>query len=139
MGTQPRENFQSNWKDTKKAMHILTFKGSRDLIDNLYKESNIDKLKSTIIKANSCFAYVQNNLPGTFSNFFTLNTQLHKHSIRHILPNVKTTSYGSNSITLRTIKQWDKIQIFIKTDIYSSKMAYSKCLKSAKSFIKSKQ
>lgn len=120
-------------------MHVLTFKGSRDLIDNLYKESNIDKLKSTIIKANSCFAYVQNNLPGTFSNFFTLNTQLHKHSIRHILPNVKTTSYGSNSITLRTIKQWDKIQIFIKTDIYSSKMAYSKCLKSAKSFIKSKQ
>ena len=74
---------------------------------------------------------LKNNLPETFSNIFTLNTQSHKHNTtknRLILPKVKTISYGSNSITLKAIKQWNEVRNFIKVDIYSPEMTYSKFL-----------
>ena len=101
-------------------------------------------MKNIIIKVNCRLAYDQlkNNLPETFSSFFTLKTQLHKHNTRKnrlILPNVKTTSYGSNSIPLKAIKQWNEIQNFIQIDIYSPKMTYSKFLKSVENYIKSEQ
>ena len=91
-----------------KALQILNFKGPQEGSDYLYKESRINKLKNIII-ANCQFIYDQlkNNLPETFSNFFTLNTQLHQHNTRKnrlAVPNANTTSYGSNSITLRSNK-----------------------------------
>ena len=60
------------------------FKGSLESADYLYKKSKIDKLKNIIIKANCRLVYDQlkNNLPETFSNFFTLNIQLHKQNTR---------------------------------------------------------
>ena len=125
-----------------KALRILNFKGPQESVDYLYKESKIDKLKNIIIKDNCRLVYDQlkNNLPETCINFSTLNAQLHKHNTRKnrlILPKVKTISYGSNSITLKTIKQWNKIQNFIKIDIYSLKMAYYKFLKSFENYIES--
>ena len=95
------------------------------------KEPKISKLKK--------------NLPETFSNFFTLNTQLHKHNTRNtrksrlILPKVKTISYGLNSMTLKAIKQWNEIQNFIKINIYFPKMTCSKLLKSVENYIESEQ
>ena len=83
----------------------------------------------------ACLWSSKNNLTETFSNFFTLNTQLHKHNTRKnrlILPKVKTISYGSNS---KTIKQWNEIQDFIKIYIYSTKMTYSKFLKSVENYM----
>ena len=67
-----------------KALRILNFKGPQESVDYLYKESKIDKLKNIIIKDNCRLVYDQlkNNLPETFSNFFTLNTQSHKHNTR---------------------------------------------------------
>ena len=125
-------------------MRILNFNGSQESVDYLYQESKIDILKNIIITANCWLAYDQlkNNLPETFSNFFTLNTQLHKHNTRKkrlILSQVKTISYGSNSITLKATKQWNEIQNFIKIDIYSPKMTYSKFLKSVKNYIEGEQ
>ena len=90
-------------------MGILNVKGSRELVDNLYKEFKTDRLKNIIMKANCRFVY--DNLPET-SNFLTLNTQLQKHNTRKtslFWQNVKTTRYGSNSITLKVIKQWNEI------------------------------
>ena len=46
------------------------------------------------------------------------------------VPNANTTSYGSNSITLKAIKQWNEVQKFIDIDIYSPEMTYPKFLKS---------
>ena len=68
----------------------------------------------------------------SFSDFFTLNTQLHHHNTRGnklIVPNINTTRYGSNSITLKAIKQWNEMQNFVKTDILSQEMTYFKLLK----------
>ena len=125
-------------------MRILNLKGPRESVDYLYKESKIDKLKNIIIKANWQLVYDQlkNNLSETFSNFFTLNTQLHKHNTRKnrfIFPKVKTISYGSNSITLKAIKQWNEIQNFININIYSPNMTYSKFLKSVENYIEGEQ
>ena len=125
-------------------MQILNFKGPQKSFDCLYKESKIDKLKNILIKDNCHFVYDQlkNNLPETFSNSVTLYAQLHKHNTRKsrlILPKVKTITYGSNSITLKAIKQWNEIQNFIKIDIFSSKMTYSKFLKSVENYIESEQ
>ena len=125
-------------------MQILNFKGPQEPVAYLYKESKIGKLKKIIIKDNCCLVYDQlkNNLPETFRNFFTLNAQLHKHNTRKnrlILPKVKSITYGSNSITLKAIKQWNEIQNFIKIVIYSPKMIYSKFPKSVENYIESKQ
>ena len=64
-------------------MWILNFKGPRESVDYLYKESKIE-LKNIMIKANCQLVYDQrkNNLPETFSNFFSVNTQLHKQKTR---------------------------------------------------------
>ena len=94
------------------------FQVPQGLVDNLYKESIIDKLKSIIIKVNYWFVYYQlNTISQKFLLIFTLNTQLHKHSNRKnrlILPNVKITCYGSNFIKLKAIKQWNKLKIWLK-------------------------
>ena len=102
-----------------KALWILNFKGPQESVDYLYKESKIDKLKNIIIKENCRLVYDQlkNNLPETFRNFFTLNAQLHKQNTRKnrlILPKVKFITYGSNSITLKAIKQGMKFKILLK-------------------------
>ena len=46
------------------------------------------------------------------------------------MPNANATSYGSNFITLKAIKQWNEVQKFIDIDIYSPEMTYPKFLKS---------
>ena len=125
-------------------MRILNFKSLQESVDYLYKESKIDNLESIIRKDNCCLVcdQLKNNLPETCTNFFTLNAQLHNHSTRKnklILPKVKTISHGSNSVTLKAIKQWNDIQNFIKIDIYSLKMTYSKFLKSVENYIESEQ
>ena len=51
-------------------------------------------------------------------------------------------SYGNdglNSITLKAMQQWNEIQNFIKTDIYSPKMTCSKFLKSVENYAESEQ
>ena len=73
---------------------------------------------------NCCLVYdqLENNLPETFRNCFTLNAQLHKHNTsknKLILPKATSTTYGSNSITLKATKQWNEIQNFVKIDINS--------------------
>ena len=121
-----------------KALRILNFKGPQELVDNLYKDSKINKLKSIIIKANCRFVYDQlkNNLPETFSNFFTLNTNFFTLIYLSI---VKTASCFYNSITLKAKKQWNEVQNFIKIDIHSPKMTCSKFLKSLENYIKNEQ
>ena len=46
-----------------KALQILNFKVSQELVENCYKESKIDKLKNIMTKAN--FRFVYNHLKKT--------------------------------------------------------------------------
>ena len=57
------------------------------------------------------------------SDFFTLNTHLPCHNTRGNklnVANVNTTIYGSNSISLKAIKQWNELQNFVKTYLFST-------------------
>ena len=66
------------------------------------------------------------------------SSQKINHNIRgskRIVPNVNTIIYGSNSITLKAIKQWNELQNFIRTDIFSPEMTSFKLLKSIKTYI----
>ena len=48
-----------------------------------------------------------------FLNYFTKTTNLHDHDTRGIrlnVPIVNTISYGSNSITPKAIKEWNKLK-----------------------------
>lgn len=89
------------------------------------KESKVNKSKRHINNRQLlvCVWSTEKQPTKHFQCFFLiLYTQLHKHITtkkRLTVPNVKTTSYGSNCITLKTIKQWNKIQIFVNIDIYS--------------------
>ena len=100
----------------------------------------MDEVRNIIIITNYRFVYDQlrKRLQENFSDFFTLNTELHHHNTRGkkvIVPNVNTTIYGSNSVTLKAIKQWNELQNFLKTDIFSPEMTYSKLLNSIKTYI----
>ena len=56
-------------------------------------------------------------LPKNFLNYFTKTTNLHDHNTRGIrlnVPIVNTTCYGSNSITLKAISEWNKLQTKLK-------------------------
>ena len=127
-------------KETQnKAIRIFNFKGPKEGAENLYKESKTDKGRNIII-ANCQFVHcqLQKKLPENFIDFFTLNTQLHHHNTRAnklIVPNVNTTRYGSNSTTLKAVKQWNEQQNFAKIDIFSPDMTYSKLLNSIKAYI----
>ena len=63
-------------------------------------DTNILHISNSLKDVKCWFVYEQlkNNLPETFSNFFSLNTQLHKHNTR------------KNSNTLKAIMQWNEIQ-----------------------------
>ena len=88
--------------------------------------------------------FVQNHLndflPNNFLYYFTKTTNLHDHDTRGIKVNVpifNTTCYGSSSITLKAIREWElqtklnqnsslqdknspKILQFVKTQILDS-------------------
>ena len=38
-----------------------------------------------------------------------------------MVPNVNTTSYGSNSITIKAIMQWNELQNIVKINIFLQK------------------
>ena len=102
-GQRQNKYIESIEKTQNKAIRILDFKGTREGAENLYKESKINQVRNIIIIGNCRFVYDQlrKKLPENFSHFFTLNTKLHHHNTRGnklIIPNVNTTTYGSNSI-----------------------------------------
>ena len=143
MGTKTKSNCLLRQLSEHKIKHCKywTLKVHEKDLTTLHNESKINKLKDII--CHFLYDQLKNNLPETFSNFFTLNTQLHQHNTRKNrfnVPNANMTSYGSNSITLKAIKQWNKVQKFINIDIYhlySSEITYSKFLKSVLKYIES--
>ena len=101
-----------------KALRILKFTGHRENSQPLYKISKIFKLKDLVRPYN--LQLVQNHLndflPENFLNYFTKTTNLHEHDTRGIRLNVpiaNTTCCGSNSITFKSIRKWNKLQAML--------------------------
>ena len=101
-----------------KALRILKFTGHRENSQPLYKISKIFKLKDLVRPYN--LQLVQNHLndflPENFLNYFTKTTNLHEHDTRGIRLNVpiaNTSCCGSNSITFKSIRKWNKLQAML--------------------------
>ena len=97
-----------------KGLRILNFKGPLEHSSPLYKNSKILKLIDLIKPNNILFVYdqINNNLPNAFENYFQLKRQQHNHFTRGNtlnVPQVNSSLYGSNSITLSAIRNWNSL------------------------------
>ena len=101
----------------------------------LFKESNILNLRDTILLNNllMVFDHVNKNLPCAFTNYFSFNNTNHQYETRELninVPRVKTFLYGSKSIKLNTIRQWNRMKTdFKKNTNKISRAQFIKILK----------
>ena len=98
----------------KKIVRIMTFakynKESRPLFLQL-KLLNIYQL-NTYFTALFMYSYFNNNLPNYFTNYFTLNKEMHGHNTRsasNIYINYRRTNYGKFSLKIRGAQIWNEL------------------------------
>ena len=98
-----------------KGLRILNFKGPPlEHSRPLYKNSKILKLMDIIKLNNIIFVFDQITINlNAFENYFQLKRQQHNHftsgKILNVLPQVNTSLYGSNSISLSAIRDWNAL------------------------------
>ena len=86
------------------------------------------------------FDQIKKNLPKNFNNYFTVKKNQHQYNTRSKkldVPIVNPNYYGSNSITLKAIKQWNKVQDGLKIDLDDSEITSSNFLMLIKEHITS--
>ena len=130
--TQVLKNIE---KIQNKALRIINFKNPWEPSEQIYKESKIFKLKDIITISNLKFVYDQMNniLPRAFENFFINKTRQHLYNTRGNsldVPQVKTTTYGSNSFTLHAIRTWNFFQNKLSITTLLPNLTPTKFLKS---------
>ena len=113
-GQKDSQKFKSITTIQNTGLGILNFKRSLEQSSPLYKNIKILKLTDLIKLNNILFVYDQiiNNLPNAFENYFQLKRQQHNHFFRGDtlnVPQVHTSLYGSNSITLSAIRDWNAL------------------------------
>ena len=111
-GQKDSQEFKSKTTVKNKGRRILNFKGSLEHSSPLYRKKKILKLIDLIRLDKTLFVYdqIDNNLPKAFENYFQLKRQQHNHFTRGKIlnvPQVNTSLYGSNSITLSAIRDWN--------------------------------
>ena len=114
-GQEQTKVLQNIEKIQSKALRNLNFKNPWEPIEEIYKESNIFKLKDIVTISHLKFVYEQMNkiLARVFETLFINKTRQHLYNTRgnslHVLQ-VKKTTYGSNSLTLHAIRTWNFFQ-----------------------------
>ena len=124
-----------------KALRIISFKDRTEPSDPLYANHKILKLQN-IITLNSCLFIddqLCDNLPNAFSNYFKLlknqqmyNTRGSNHFTLNV-PRVNTETYGSNSIKIKAIKDWNKTtkKIQFHSDLLFKRSEYVRLVKAS--------
>ena len=133
-GKHKQKVLQNIEKIQNKALRILNFKNPWDPIEQIYKESKIFKLKDVVTISNLKFVYDQMNkpLPRVLENFFINKTRQHLYNTRGNsldVPQVKTTTYGSNSFTLHAIRTWNFFENKLSTTTSLPNLTPTKFLK----------
>ena len=124
-----------------KAFWIISFKNRTEPSDPLYASHTILKLQNIITLDNCFFIYDQlcDNLPNTFSDYFKLLKNQHRDNTRgsnHFtinVPRVNTETYGSNSIKIKAIKDWNKTtkKIQFHSDLLFKQSEYVRLVKAS--------
>jgi hypothetical protein len=109
------------------ALRLITFADSfHDHVSHLYKELNLLKLRDFVTLQNLLLVhdYFNNNLPESFSGFFTLSREMHTHATRGAMrgqlyvPNTESARFGRKSIKLKSILSWNEfVQKFPGIDL----------------------
>ena len=128
-GQNNNELLNSIQRAQNKAMRIINFKSFKDHSEPLYKQMKILKLKDLVTFNNCIFAYDQlsKNLPNVFTEYFKPTGRQHEHNTRGAknllldIPNVKTAKYGSNSIKVKSVTDWNNIINKLNYDSKSNK------------------
>ena len=114
--TQFSQNIE---KIQNKALAVTTFQNSWQQSEQIYKESKIFKLRDSVTISNLELAYEQMKkiLPRSFRSFFVNKTSQSLYNTRgntFEVSQVKTATYGSNSLMLHAIRAWDFFQNKVK-------------------------
>ena len=122
-----------------KALRIISFKDRTEPSDPLYANHKILKLQNIITLNNCLFIYDQlyDNLPNAFSNYFKLLKNQHRHNTRFCnqftlnVQRINTETYGSNSVKIKAIKDWNKTtkKIQFHSDLLFKRSEYVRLVK----------
>ena len=131
-----QESIQSKLnKIQNKALKIIHFKNIRDQSNPLYNQSKILKLRDHVAIENCLFVHKQQKglLPIIFNDHFTFINSQHNYNTRIArtnlnLPVVNTTTYGTLSITFRSIQVWNKLHEKLKTNLLNYNLNSTKKL-----------
>ena len=140
MGQAQTQVLENTEKIQNKVLRILNFKNPWEPIEQKYKESKMFKLKDIVTISNLKFVYDQVNkiLPRVSENLFINKTRQHLYNTRGNsldVPQVKTTTYASNSFTLHAIRTWNFFQNKLSTTTSLPNLTPTKLLKVIKTYI----
>ena len=100
-----------------KALRIIKIKEKRHTNTPLYTETKILNL-TKIITLNNCmlvFDHLNSSLPAIFDDLFKPFKEQYSHNTRGArryvlnIPKIKTSFYGSRSVQVKSIKDWNHI------------------------------
>ena len=108
----------------EKAIRIMSFKGRNENTNPLFKKLEIMKFKDILQYNNVIFAYdqINENLPENFKEFFVKTDIRHNYNTRGttkktiIKNNVKSTTYGLNSLNFRAASDWNQLSKKLNTE-----------------------
>ena len=138
-GQSHSKTFDMIQSSQNKAIRIIHFKQSMEPSEPLYQKIKINKLKNNIL--NNClfvFDKSTNNLPDVFDQFFQplkkqhiLNTKGSQQYLLNI-PKTNTQMFGSNSIKIKSIKDWNEIirKIYFSSVLLFKRAEFIKLVKS---------
>ena len=94
----------------------------------------IFKLEDVVLQNNCLFLYdqLQKSLSITFDNYFHKTTDHQSHNTRGeklILPITKTSTYGLQSITSSSIRDWNNLNSKTSIDLASTDLTHTKLIK----------
>ena len=110
-----------------------------ELSQPLYQKLKINKLKNNIILSNCLFIFeLTNNLPDIFDQFFRPLKEQHNHYTRGSqqyllnIPKTNTQMFGSNSIKIKSTKDWNEIihKIHFSSELLFKRAKFIKLVKS---------
>ena len=125
-----------------KAIRIISFKYQGIDARPLYYEKKIIQFFDLISFYNCLFVaeHLNENLPSSFGNYFTYMADCHTYNTRGALkklvnvPQSKTTFYGTQSITAKSVKDWNALQNKIVFDFRQEKIITSKLVSALKKY-----
>ena len=100
-----------------KGLRIINFKEERHPSAPLYIDTKIINI-TNIITLNNCmlvFYHIKSILPAIFDDLFKSFKEQHSHNTRGArryvlnIPKMKTSFYGSRSVQVKSIKDWNNI------------------------------